>query len=364
YWSCSGGLGIVENEGVSRGLLVRWLGREKSIVGGLVCVASRGEGEKVKEFTRDNNYTIEFDAFGFSVKDFLTRHILLRCDSSGDLYPVTKSSTLLAAFVSTSSTTWHQRLGHPKDEVLRSLSSQALASSETSVNLSMTTAIGSACRHLVTQTVGIIRPWLLLERAHMANCNPSRTPVDTDSKLGPDGIPVCLYMHDPREPHFAALKRILGYVQGTLELGLHLYASATTSLIGYTDADWAGCPSTRMSTFGYCVFLASFPVPLQQIVDSLHKEFDMTDLEALNYFLGIFVVRHRTGLFLSSKKYALQLLERAHMANCNPSRTPVDTDSKLGPDGIPVQDPTLCRSLAGGFSILHLLTQICTMQFS
>nr|GEW51892.1 hypothetical protein [Tanacetum cinerariifolium] len=41
----------------------------------------------------------------------------------------------------------------------------------------------------------------------------------------------------------------------TLELGLHLYASATTSLVGYTDADWAGCPSTRSSTFGYSVFL-------------------------------------------------------------------------------------------------------------
>ncbi|GJU91755.1 ribonuclease H-like domain-containing protein [Tanacetum coccineum] len=125
----------------------------------------------------------------------------------------------------------------------------------------------------------------LLERAHMVNCNPSRTPIDTDSKLGPDGVPVqdptlyrslagglqyltftrpdlsyavqhvCLYMHDPREPHFAALKRILRYVQGTLELGLQLYASATTSLVGYTDADWAGCPSTRRSTSGYCVFL-------------------------------------------------------------------------------------------------------------
>ncbi|GJY93270.1 ribonuclease H-like domain-containing protein [Tanacetum coccineum] len=66
---------------------------------------------------------------------------------------------------------------------------------------------------------------------------------------------ICLYMHDPREPHFAALKRIMRYVQGTLELGLHLYASATTSLVRYTDADWAGFPSTRRSTFGYCVFL-------------------------------------------------------------------------------------------------------------
>nr|GEU94347.1 ribonuclease H-like domain-containing protein [Tanacetum cinerariifolium] len=96
----------------------------------------------------------------------------------------------------------------------------------------------------------------LLERARMINCNPSRTPVDTESKLGPDGFNrFAVYMHNPREPHLAALKRILRYVQGTLDLGLHLYASYTTSLVGYTDADWAGCPSTCMSTTGYYVFL-------------------------------------------------------------------------------------------------------------
>ncbi|GJW25801.1 ribonuclease H-like domain-containing protein [Tanacetum coccineum] len=68
---------------------------------------------------------------------------------------------------------------------------------------------------------------------------------------------LCLYMHDPREPHFAALKSILRYVQGTLDFGLHLYGSATTSLVGYTDADWVGRPSTRKSTSGYCVFLGA-----------------------------------------------------------------------------------------------------------
>ncbi|GJZ25913.1 ribonuclease H-like domain-containing protein [Tanacetum coccineum] len=107
----------------------------------------------------------------------------------------------------------------------------------------------------------------------------------TESKLGPDGDPVenpylflnltgalqyltftrpdlsyaaqqiCLYMHDPREPHYTALKRILRYVRGTLDHGLQLYASTTSQLTVYSDADWAGCPSTRRSTSGYCVFL-------------------------------------------------------------------------------------------------------------
>ncbi|GKB97909.1 ribonuclease H-like domain-containing protein, partial [Tanacetum coccineum] len=96
----------------------------------------------------------------------------------------------------------------------------------------------------------------ILERAHMQNCNPCRTPVDTESKLGSDGDPqVCLYMHDPRDPHFTDSKRILRYVFGTLDYGLQLHVSSTTQLSAYTDADWAGCPVTRRSTSGYCVFL-------------------------------------------------------------------------------------------------------------
>ncbi|GKD32422.1 ribonuclease H-like domain-containing protein [Tanacetum coccineum] len=127
----------------------------------------------------------------------------------------------------------------------------------------------------------------ILERAYMLNCNRSRTPVYTESKLGDDGDPVseptlyrslagslqyltftrpdisyavqqvCLHMHDPKEPHFSALKRVLRYVQGTLDYGLQLFSSSTTDLVAYSDADWAGCPTTRGSTSGYCVFLGN-----------------------------------------------------------------------------------------------------------
>ncbi|GJY78347.1 ribonuclease H-like domain-containing protein [Tanacetum coccineum] len=64
-------------------------------------------------------------------------------------------------------------------------------------------------------------------------------------------------MHDPREPHFSVLKRILWYVRGTLDYRLQLFSSSTTDLVAYSDADWAGCPTTRRSTSGYCVFLAN-----------------------------------------------------------------------------------------------------------
>ena len=40
-----------------------------------------------------------------------------------------------------------------------------------------------------------------------------------------------------------------------MSFGLHLYKSSISKLVGYIDADWGGCPDTRRSTSGYCVFL-------------------------------------------------------------------------------------------------------------
>nr|GEV46214.1 ribonuclease H-like domain-containing protein [Tanacetum cinerariifolium] len=127
----------------------------------------------------------------------------------------------------------------------------------------------------------------ILDRAHMDNCNPIRTSIDTDSKLRSDGDPVsdltlyrsiagspqhltftrtdisyaaqqvCLYMHDPREPYFLALKRILRYIRGTLDFGLQLLSSFTTDLVAYSNADWAACLTTRRTTSGYCIFLGN-----------------------------------------------------------------------------------------------------------
>ena len=66
---------------------------------------------------------------------------------------------------------------------------------------------------------------------------------------------VCLFMHDPRVEHMAAIHRILRYIQGTLDYCLQLYKTPISSLLSYTDADWGGCLDTPRSTSGYCVFL-------------------------------------------------------------------------------------------------------------
>ncbi|GJS87134.1 ribonuclease H-like domain-containing protein [Tanacetum coccineum] len=98
--------------------------------------------------------------------------------------------------------------------------------------------------------------------------------------------------------------------------------------------------------------LASSTSLLQRIISLLHAEFAMTDLGPLNYFLGISATRTTSGIFLSQTKYATEILEQAQMLNCNPCRTPIDTEKKLGPEGSPVTDPTLYRSLAGSLQYL------------
>ncbi|KAI3747236.1 hypothetical protein L6452_09688 [Arctium lappa] len=41
----------------------------------------------------------------------------------------------------------------------------------------------------------------------------------------------------------------------SLSIGMLRCVSPPSQLIAYTDANWGGCPDTRRSTFGYCVFL-------------------------------------------------------------------------------------------------------------
>ncbi|XP_066310405.1 uncharacterized mitochondrial protein AtMg00810-like [Miscanthus floridulus] len=128
----------------------------------------------------------------------------------------------------------------------------------------------------------------LLERAGMANCKPVATPADTkskassaDGKLIADATAyrsvagalqyltitrpdiayavqqVCLHMHAPRDIHQTMLKRILRYIKGTMALGIQLRTAPTLTITTYSDADWAGCPDTRRSTSGFCVFFGT-----------------------------------------------------------------------------------------------------------
>ncbi|KAL6347058.1 hypothetical protein AAG906_012309 [Vitis piasezkii] len=123
----------------------------------------------------------------------------------------------------------------------------------------------------------------LLDRTHMAGAKPLASPTVASTKLSstngellsdpstyrhiigalqyctitrPDISYVnhCQYMHQPRTPHWQAMKRVLRYLKGSVNHGL-FYTPSPLQLHTYCDSDWAGNPDDRRSTSGYGVFL-------------------------------------------------------------------------------------------------------------
>ncbi|XP_071719079.1 uncharacterized protein [Rutidosis leptorrhynchoides] len=412
----------------------------------------------VRRLSIDNNISLEFDPFGFTVKEYPKGTPILRCDSTGELYPITNSllrqlKSSPSTFAAFSSDVWHHRLGHPGDNVLRSLRNKNLiqcnksntnlspspssnsppssptnqsplvmpcnntnsasvipptntSSTRTSPTVSSTqqTTINSNSQPTVSSTqpttitsnsqptvsqprtiitrsmTGISKPknpfnlsvstsispipltpkqalsdpnwshamtdeyqalmenntWVLVPKtddmkvirsmwiykhklksdgsleqykARLVgdgrtqtigiDCNDTFSPVvkpstiriilslalsqswainqlDVKNAFLHDNLNETIYMHQPygfrdmsKPNHVCLLKRSLyglkqaphawyqRYIQGTSSFGLQLTKLPTNSLVSYTDADWGGCPDTRRSTSGYCVFLGN-----------------------------------------------------------------------------------------------------------
>ena len=62
------------------------------------------------------------------------------------------------------------------------------------------------------------------------------------------------------------------------------------------------------------------------------KEFDMTDLGRMRYFLGLEVLQRADGIFICQKKYAQEVLERFNMVGCNAVSNPIVPGFKLVTD--------------------------------
>ncbi|GKA52495.1 ribonuclease H-like domain-containing protein [Tanacetum coccineum] len=107
------------------------------------------------------------------------------------------------------------------------------------------------------------------------------------------------------------------------------------------------------------------PVTIRTILSlAVSRHWPIHQLDVKNDFLHDFVTAAycfiTSGvLYDRSGKYAIEILERVHMVNCNPSRTPVDTESKLGNAGDLVSDPTRYRSLAGSLKYLTFTRPGC-----
>ncbi|RVW11935.1 Retrovirus-related Pol polyprotein from transposon RE1 [Vitis vinifera] len=66
---------------------------------------------------------------------------------------------------------------------------------------------------------------------------------------------VSQFLQSPCDSHWDAVIRILRYIKSTPSQGVLYENRGYTQVVGYTDADWAGSPTDRCSTFGYCVFI-------------------------------------------------------------------------------------------------------------
>ncbi|RVX02403.1 Retrovirus-related Pol polyprotein from transposon RE1 [Vitis vinifera] len=93
---------------------------------------------------------------------------------------------------------------------------------------------------------------------------------------------------------------------------------------------------------------------IQKLKQHLFTHFQTKDLEKLKYFLGIEIAQSSSGVVLSQRKYALDILEEIGMLDCKPVDTPMDPNVKLVPgQGEPLGDPGRYRRLVGKFELSH-----------
>jgi hypothetical protein len=82
----------------------------------------------------------------------------------------------------------------------------------------------------------------------------------------------------------------------------------------------------------------------------------LKDLGMLKYFLGVEVNRSIRGIFLSQKKYVLDLLTEIGKLGAKPCSVSMISNSQLTKDGELFKDPEKYRRLVGK---LNYLTVIC-----
>ena len=101
------------------------------------------------------------------------------------------------------------------------------------------------------------------------------------------------------------------------------------------------------------IFTGTNPRMFEEFKKAMAREFEMTDMGLMSYYLGIEVKQNKNGIFISQEGYAKEVLKRFNMANCKPISTPVECGVKLSRlDGGEKVDPTYFKSLVGSLRYL------------
>lgn len=59
---------------------------------------------------------------------------------------------------------------------------------------------------------------------------------------------------------------------------------------------------------------------LEEFKNSMMKEFSMTELAKMKYFLGGAIIQDEQGIFINQQKYAEELLKKYGMESCNSAK--------------------------------------------
>uniref|UniRef100_A0A3Q7F5U4 Reverse transcriptase Ty1/copia-type domain-containing protein n=1 Tax=Solanum lycopersicum TaxID=4081 RepID=A0A3Q7F5U4_SOLLC len=68
---------------------------------------------------------------------------------------------------------------------------------------------------------------------------------------------------------------------------------------------------------------------IREAKEVLHHKFKLKDLGELKYFLGIEVLRSKTGVILNQRKYILELISDTGLSGAKPVNTPLETNLRL-----------------------------------
>ena len=91
----------------------------------------------------------------------------------------------------------------------------------------------------------------------------------------------------------------------------------------------------------------------QEFSEEMKREFEISMVGELNYFLRLQVKERKDGIFISQDKYAKNLVKRFDLDSKKHTSTPMSSSVKLSLDAAGVEvDPTLYRNMIG--SLLYL----------